>query len=275
MSPGQYAALLGVWIAGIVIPGPDVFLILRNAFLSTRRNAMLTAVGIVVGNAVWITLSLLGVTVLISGNHVLKLLVQIAGALFLARMGYGSLRGGLATRAARPSSTGRAVGGTGVPGDDDTAQPVSAERPLSAEQPSLDEQPGLAGQPLAAEDAVLEHEIAEQSRSSGFLGAAGLTPWRALVQGAVTNLANAKALVFFVALFGSFVPADVSWAGALTALGLLIAVALVWFLFVAWVGSIPALAARLRDRTAEVEMVSGVVFLVVAAGLLVEAALAF
>lgn len=93
MSGAQYAALLGLWVAGIVIPGPDIFLILRNAFLSTRRNALFTALGIMVGNATWITLSLMGVTVLISGNHVLKLVVQIAGALFLARMGYSSLRG--------------------------------------------------------------------------------------------------------------------------------------------------------------------------------------
>ena len=132
MSGAQYAALLGLWVAGIVIPGPDIFLILRNAFLSTRRNALFTALGIMVGNATWITLSLMGVTVLISGNNVLKLVVQIAGALFLARMGYGSLRGGLAERTAR-----------GHAGD-------------------------AATDPMLAEDAALQEEFAEQSRTVGF-----------------------------------------------------------------------------------------------------------
>lgn len=238
MSGAQYAALLGLWVAGIVIPGPDIFLILRNAFLSTRRNALFTALGIMVGNATWITLSLMGVTVLISGNHVLKLVVQIAGALFLARMGYGSLRGGLAERTAR----GRA-------GD-------------------------AAADPMLAEDAALQEEFAEQSRTVGFLGTSDLTPWRAVAQGTVTNLANAKAVVFFVALFGSVVPSDILWWEGLAVLGLLVAVGLVWFLAVAWAGSIPRLASLFRERTVEVEMVSGIVFLVVAAGLLVEALLA-
>ena len=50
MTGAQYAALLGLWIAGIVVPGPDVFVILRNAFLSSRRNAVFTALGVMLGN---------------------------------------------------------------------------------------------------------------------------------------------------------------------------------------------------------------------------------
>ena len=33
MEVSQYLALLGLWIAGIVAPGPDVLVILRNASL--------------------------------------------------------------------------------------------------------------------------------------------------------------------------------------------------------------------------------------------------
>ncbi|RLY94443.1 LysE family translocator [Kocuria tytonicola] len=238
MTGGQYAALLGLWIAGIVVPGPDIFLILRNAFLSSRRSALFTALGVMVGNVAWITLSLLGVTVLISGNPVLKLVVQVGGALFLARMGYGALRAGLASRTAAPQ-------GATVPHDE------------------------AAVQPLLAEDQAVEAELAGQGRTR-FLGPSHLTPWRALAQGTVTNLANAKAVVFFVALFGSVVPTDIAWWETLTVLGMLVAVGLAWFLAVAWVGSVPALARRFQARTAEVEIVSGVVFLLVAAGLLVE-----
>ena len=46
MTAAQYAALLGLWIAGIISPGPDVLVILRNAFLTTRGKAMLTAAGL-------------------------------------------------------------------------------------------------------------------------------------------------------------------------------------------------------------------------------------
>lgn len=284
MSGAQYAALLGLWVAGIVIPGPDIFLILRNAFLSTRRNALFTALGIMVGNATWITLSLMGVTVLISGNHVLKLVVQIAGALFLARMGYSSLRGGLAERAARgPGGAGTtgsgasAASGTGaIPGGGTTVTtgPGSGTGPAAGPDVAWGLPGDAAADPLLAEDAVMQEELAEQGRKIGFLGTANLTPWRAVGQGTVTNLANAKAVVFFVALFGSVVPSDILWWEGLAVLGLLVAVGLVWFLAVAWAGSIPRLASLFRERTAEVEMVSGIVFLVVAAGLLVEALLA-
>ncbi|MDO4918727.1 LysE family translocator [Kocuria sp.] len=249
MTGAQYGALLGVWIAGIVVPGPDVFVILRNAFLSSRRNAVVTALGVVVGNTTWIVLSLMGVTVLISGNPVLKLAVQVGGALFLARMGWTAIRAGMLSRAA---------------GSGDAAAPGGArEGPHPAAR---------AGRAPSAEDEAQRQELSVGGRSR-FLGPSGLTPWRAAVQGLVTNLANAKALVFFVALFGSLVPADISWTEALRVLGMLVGTALVWFPTVAWVGSVPALASRFQARGAEVEIVSGVVFLLVAVGLLVEVAL--
>ncbi|KHE75386.1 amino acid transporter [Kocuria marina] len=233
MTAAQYAALLGLWIAGIISPGPDVLLILRNAFLTTRGKAMLTAVGVMIGNLMWITLSLTGVTLVINSNHVLKLVIQIAGALFLARMGYGSLRAGLATRALHRAGTGSTP-----PGD-----PAAAA--------------GTIGGPAF-------------SKAGGLLGTRNLTAGKALLQGTITNLANAKAIVFFIALFATVVPADILWWEGLIALALLMAVGLAWFLAVAWFGSVPALARRFQARSAEVEIVAGVVFLLVAVLLLVE-----
>ena len=237
MTAAQYAALLGLWIAGIISPGPDVLVILRNAFLTTRGKAMLTAAGVMVGNLMWITLSLTGVTLVINSNHVLKLVIQIAGALFLARMGYGSLRAGLATRALHRAGTGSTPPG-------DSAAPT-----------------GAIGGPAF-------------SKAGGLLGTRNLTPGKALLQGAITNLANAKAIVFFIALFATVVPADILWWEGLIALALLMAVGLAWFLTVAWFGSVPALARRFQARSAEVEIAAGVVFLLVAVLLLVEVVLA-
>lgn len=233
MTAAQYAALLGLWIAGIISPGPDVLLILRNAFLTTRGKAMLTAVGVMIGNLMWITLSLTGVTLVINSNHVLKLVIQIAGALFLARMGYGSLRAGLATRALNRGGTGSTP----------PADPAAAA--------------GTIGGPAF-------------SKAGGLLGTRNLTPGKALLQGTITNLANAKAIVFFIALFATVVPADILWWEGLIALALLMAVGLAWFLAVAWFGSVPALARRFQARSAEVEIAAGVVFLLVAVLLLVE-----
>lgn len=237
MTAAQYAALLGLWIAGIISPGPDVLLILRNAFLTTRGKAMLTAVGVMIGNLMWITLSLTGVTLVINSNHVLKLVIQIAGALFLARMGYGSLRAGLATRALHRAGTGSTP----------PADPAAAA--------------GTIGGPAF-------------SKAGGLLGTRHLTSGKALLQGTITNLANAKAIVFFIALFATVVPADILWWEGLIALALLMAVGLAWFLAVAWFGSVPALARRFQARSAEVEIAAGVVFLLVAVLLLVEVVLA-
>ncbi|WP_270238309.1 LysE family translocator [Kocuria marina] len=237
MTAAQYAALLGLWIAGIISPGPDVLLILRNAFLTTRGKAMLTAVGVMIGNLMWITLSLTGVTLVINSNHVLKLVIQIAGALFLARMGYGSLRAGLATRALHRAGTGSTP----------PADPAAAA--------------GTIGGPAF-------------SKAGGLLGTRNLTLGKALLQGTITNLANAKAIVFFIALFATVVPADILWWEGLIALALLMAVGLAWFLAVAWFGSVPALARRFQARSAEVEIAAGVVFLLVAVLLLVEVVLA-
>ena len=52
---------------------------------------------------------------------------------------------------------------------------------------------------------------------------------------------------------------------------LLFLVGLAWFCAVAWFGSVPALAARFQAHATGVELAAGVVFVVVAAALLLEA----
>ena len=255
MSTTQYLALLGLWVAGIVSPGPDILVILRNAFLSSRGKAMLTALGVMIGNIIWITLSLTGVTVVINQNEVLKLIIQIAGALFLAWLGFGSIRSALAAKATsrRRAETARASASGGVvPGAGETA-------------PS----------PATVEAAEQIPEPASGARGGGILGTKNLTGFRAVVQGIITNLSNAKAIVFFIALFASVVPADALWWESMLVAVLLFVVGLVWFCAVAWFGSVPALAARFQAHSVGVELVAGVVFLAVSVLLLVEAALSW
>lgn len=217
MEASQYLALLGLWIAGIVAPGPDVLMVLRNASLGSRTAGVLTAVGVMTGNLVWITLSLTGVTVLIGEADTLQRLVRAGGALFLGWLGVSGIRAGLAARIPLPE---------GVP-------------------------------------AVPADPSAGTGRDPG--------PGRAFTLGLVTNLSNAKAIVFFVALFANVVPADAElWESALVLL-LLVAVGLAWFTAVAWMGSVERLAAGFRRHGAVVEIVSGTLFLLLALGLLVSA----
>jgi threonine efflux protein len=98
-----------------------------------------------------------------------------------------------------------------------------------------------------------------------------VTPGRAFVLGLVTNLSNAKAIIFFVALFANVVPVGALWWEAALVFALLVAVGLAWFTAVAWVGSVERLAAGFRRHGAAVELAAGVLFLVLALGLLLSA----
>ncbi|MCC5784283.1 LysE family translocator [Kocuria sp. CCUG 69068] len=224
MEASQYLALLGLWIAGIVAPGPDVLVILRNASLGSRAAGVLTAVGVMTGNLVWITLSLTGVTVLIGQADTLQRLIQVAGALFLGWLGVSGIRAGLVARAVPDRVPSAAGGGPG----------------------------SVPGEPQAP-----------PGRS--------VTPGRAFVLGLVTNLSNAKAIIFFVALFANVVPVGALWWEAALVFALLVAVGLAWFTAVAWVGSVERLAAGFRRHGAAVELAAGVLFLVLALGLLLSA----
>lgn len=241
MEASQYLALLGLWIAGIVAPGPDVLVILRNASLGSRTAGVLTAVGVMTGNLVWITLSLTGVTVLIGEADTAQRIIQVAGALFLGWLGTSGIRAGLAAGALPArlpiAATGAATGATSAGGT--TPAEVAPERTAA------EETPGPSGRTV--------------------------TPWRGFVLGLVTNLSNAKAIIFFVALFANVVPAGALWWETALVFALLVAVGLAWFTAVAWVGSVQRLAAGFRRHGAAVELAAGALFLVLALGLLLSA----
>ncbi|WP_277552125.1 LysE family translocator [Kocuria oceani] len=233
MEVSQYLALLGLWIAGIVAPGPDVLVILRNSSLGSRTAGVLTAVGVMTGNLVWITLSLTGVTVLISQADTVQRLIQVAGALFLGWLGVSGIRAGLAA------------------GTAPAAVPAGGAPPTGPAPSTVP--PGAVPLPGAV----------PRGRAPG--------PARAFVLGLVTNLSNAKAIIFFVALFANVVPAGARWWETALVFVLLVAVGLAWFTAVAWMGSVERLAVTFRRHGAAVELASGALFLVLALALLVSA----
>ncbi|MFE7592385.1 LysE family translocator [Kitasatospora sp. NPDC057512] len=108
----------------IVVPGPDLVLLLRNAARGGRRGAAATAMGIMLGNAVLAGAAVAGLTALLTGSEVLYTAVRIAGALYLAYLGIRSLidfirlgrreDGGGDAAAAQPAGHGRG-GADGAP----------------------------------------------------------------------------------------------------------------------------------------------------------------
>lgn len=96
MTTGALLSILVAWLFAIASPGPDLVQLLRVG--PVRRNGVACALGIMSGNTLWILGSMLGLSALVDAvPGVLTVLFLIGGA-FLAWMGQGALRGGLAAR---------------------------------------------------------------------------------------------------------------------------------------------------------------------------------
>ncbi|MCB0343504.1 MAG: LysE family transporter [Bdellovibrionales bacterium] len=81
-----------VGLLGMMSPGPDFFLILRNASAYSRRAAIATAAGITVGIAVHVTYCVLGIGLIITKSVLLFNTIRYAGAAYLIYIGWKSLR---------------------------------------------------------------------------------------------------------------------------------------------------------------------------------------
>lgn len=79
-------------------PGPDILLIAKSSASTSRANTLKIIWGISVGIVVWVVLTLLGFTVLIEQFPWIQQILMLVGGLFLARMGWAMLNGGLKQR---------------------------------------------------------------------------------------------------------------------------------------------------------------------------------
>ncbi|HEN8550624.1 LysE family translocator, partial [Pseudomonas aeruginosa] len=102
-------------------------------------------------------------------------------------------------------------------------------------------------------------------RLDGALPPSPLGPW---LRGVATNLLNPKALVFFIALLGSLIPAQMSLGGKLAVAALLFGMGACWFGLLSLTLTRPALQARLLRAVPWLDAACGVVFLLVAAAIL-------
>ena len=76
-------------------PGPDVLLIAKSAASTTRQNALKVIAGISAGIVVWVILTLVGFTVLIDQFPWIQQVLMVLGGVFLAKMGWAMLKGGV------------------------------------------------------------------------------------------------------------------------------------------------------------------------------------
>src|SRR5512145_1800515 len=78
----------------MIIPGPDMVLVVRNTFVGGRRAGLQTSVGILSGNLVHITYCMLGIGLIISQSILAFSMLKYAAAAYLIYLGVISLRSG-------------------------------------------------------------------------------------------------------------------------------------------------------------------------------------
>lgn len=96
----------------------------------------------------------------------------------------------------------------------------------------------------------------------------GLSPARAWRSGLATNMANPKAIVFFGAVFSQFIRPDMGAHWTIIVAAVLVAVGLAWF--VGFALAVRALSARIARNGAAIDVVTGAIFLLLAAYMVVE-----
>jgi threonine/homoserine/homoserine lactone efflux protein len=84
-------AFVGVAVVVVVTPGPDTALTLRNALVGGRRAGVLTAVGVVGGQAIWTLATSAGIAALLVASRPAFTALRWAGAAYLVYLGVRAL----------------------------------------------------------------------------------------------------------------------------------------------------------------------------------------
>ena len=91
---------------------------------------------------------------------------------------------------------------------------------------------------------------------------------QAFSRGFATNILNPKALIFFVSLMSSLVPADMSLTGKGLALAILFGLPLFWFSLLAWALSAKRLQKKLQSMTIYIDGLCGAIFILLGSTIL-------
>ena len=83
---------IGVAIAVVVIPGPDMALVARNVFRYGRSAGFATSFGICTGILGWAVAAVLGIATILATSSVAFTLLKLAGAAYLVYLGISTLR---------------------------------------------------------------------------------------------------------------------------------------------------------------------------------------
>jgi threonine/homoserine/homoserine lactone efflux protein len=86
------ATISGVYLAAVVSPGPNTFVVTRLALAEGRKPAVVAVFGIGVGNSCWLALTLAGAHLLFERFPVLGMGIRLIGSAYLGWLGFQALR---------------------------------------------------------------------------------------------------------------------------------------------------------------------------------------
>lgn len=81
------AVIAGIQILGVMSPGPDFAIVVRNSLVGTRANGIATAAGITAGNILYIGIALAGLGVVLASSALVFTVVKYLGAAYLVYLG--------------------------------------------------------------------------------------------------------------------------------------------------------------------------------------------
>jgi threonine/homoserine/homoserine lactone efflux protein len=87
----SFLAFVSISIFVIVMPGPDTALTVRNTIVGGRRGGVFTALGIVIGQAIWVFATSIGIVALLVASEPVFHAVRLGGAAYLIYLGARSL----------------------------------------------------------------------------------------------------------------------------------------------------------------------------------------
>ena len=76
-----------IWSIAAITPGPNFFITVHTAVDETRRNALFTVMGIVLGTLIWSSAGFFGITVLFRTLPALYYVLKLVGGLYLISLG--------------------------------------------------------------------------------------------------------------------------------------------------------------------------------------------
>lgn len=87
----EYMWIMGPFLAGLVGPGPDFVMIIRNSAVGTRVSGVMTAVGLGLGILTHASYTIFGLGVLIARSSIAINAIKYCGASYIAYIGVRAL----------------------------------------------------------------------------------------------------------------------------------------------------------------------------------------